>query len=225
MQTSENKLFVVWQDNQTRLRHIIGELSKNEIYEFHYFEDNVKGLKDTGFVNLTAFPDLAKNYTSDGLFPAFSTRLPDRRRTDIGNILCKYGLSRYDEFELLKKSGGRLPTDSLEFVEPINLSYDFIRREFYIAGVRYYYNKSQDLFLSLKPQMILSYKMEPDNKWDSTAVQILSQGNVIGYIPSFFSKPVTEAIHVGRNVRVSILEIKPYLDNLGECIKAELIIE
>ena len=30
-------------------------------------------------------------------------------------------LGKYDAFELLKKSGGKLPSDSLEFIDPIFL--------------------------------------------------------------------------------------------------------
>ncbi|MBU3181659.1 hypothetical protein [Clostridium psychrophilum] len=50
------------------------------------------------------------------MFPAFSSRLPDKRRKDVKEILAKY-----DAFELLKKSGGKLPIDSLKFIDPIFL--------------------------------------------------------------------------------------------------------
>ncbi|MCB2298617.1 hypothetical protein [Clostridium tagluense] len=55
------------------------------------------------------------------MFPAFSSRLPDKRRKDVKEILAKYKLEKYDSFELLKKSGGKLPIDCLEFIEPIYL--------------------------------------------------------------------------------------------------------
>lgn len=47
-------------------------------------------------------------------------------------------LEKYDTFDLLKKSGGRLPTDSLEFIDPIFLGDSNIVREFYVAGVSHY---------------------------------------------------------------------------------------
>ena len=40
--------------------------------------------------------------------------MPDKRRKDVKEILTKYKLDKYDAFELLRKSGGKLPTDSLE---------------------------------------------------------------------------------------------------------------
>ncbi|MGH4138243.1 hypothetical protein [Clostridium sp.] len=55
------------------------------------------------------------------MFPAFSSRLPDKRIRDVKEILIKYGLEKYDVFELLKKNGGKLPIDSLKFIEPIYL--------------------------------------------------------------------------------------------------------
>jgi hypothetical protein len=46
-------------------------------------------------------------------------RLPPlTERRDISTILDKYGMNYYDEFELIRKSGAKLPTDPYEFVEP-----------------------------------------------------------------------------------------------------------
>jgi hypothetical protein len=84
------------------------------LYKFGYLGE--------GFKTLVAFPDRGKIYVSDKLFPSFSSRIPDRRRSDIGHILNNYNLDGYDEFELLKRSGGRLPTDSIEFVGIADLS-------------------------------------------------------------------------------------------------------
>lgn len=223
---TENRLLVVWQDNETRLRHIIGELCKSNGFEFRYATEKAQELKSVGFNNLTAFPDIGNVYVSNNLFPAFSSRLPDKRRSDIDIILSRYDMDSYDEFELLKKSGGKLPIDSLEFVEPIDLLDKNIKRRFYIAGTKYMYNGNEDVVLSLKPQMTLCYQLESENSVDKNAVQILSQGNVIGYIPSYFSKEVTEAVISGRDVRISVLEVKPVTDeNWHELIKAELEIE
>ena len=55
-------------------------------------------------------------YRSEELFPAFSSRLPDRKRKDIDKILKKYNLDEYDTYELLKRSGAKLPIDNLQFV-------------------------------------------------------------------------------------------------------------
>jgi len=225
---TENTLLVIWQDSNTRLRHIIGELCKNNGFNFRYMTEKTQELKSIGFNSLTAFPDFEKNYFSNYLFPAFSSRLPDKRRSDMSVILSHYNMDTYDEFELLKKSGGKLPIDSLEFVEPIDLLDKNIKRQFYIAGTKFMYNKNEGVFSSLEPQMILQYQLEPENDFDKNAVMILSQSSVIGYIPSYFSKGVTEAVNAGRSVRISVLEVKPKPvndENWHELVKCELEIE
>jgi len=220
---TENKLLVIWQDNETRLRHIIGELSKCNGYKFRYSIEKIEKLKR--FRNLAAFPELEKIYESERLFPTFSSRLPDKRRSDIKEILNCYEMDSYDEFELLKKSSGKLPTDSLEFIQPIDLNDIDIKRQFYIAGMKYQFDNCQEAILALKPRMLLSLQLDPDNLHDNNAVMILSHDNKIGYIPSYFSKEVTEAVNQERNVKVFVVEKKTVIDeNWHELVKAEMII-
>lgn len=59
-------------------------------------------------------------YQSDKLFLLFSSRLPDPKRKDIKEILDKYGLDEYDGYELLKRSGGRLPIDTYELIPQLS---------------------------------------------------------------------------------------------------------
>jgi hypothetical protein len=53
---------------------------------------------------------------SKGLPPIASRRLYSRRRPDIREILQKYGLNSYDEWELLKRTKGKLATDSIIYL-------------------------------------------------------------------------------------------------------------
>lgn len=114
-------IYLVWKDYKTRHRYIVGELSRNGKYEFEYRDEDVNKAIEKGFEPLIAFPNINEVYESYDIFPAFSSRLPDKRRRDVKEILAKYKLLKYDAFELLKKSGGKLPTDSLEFIDPIFL--------------------------------------------------------------------------------------------------------
>jgi hypothetical protein len=114
-------LYLIWQDYKTKQRYIIGELSKNGKYEFKYRTKELDNAIKSGFKPLIAFANIDEVYESYDMFPAFSSRLPDKRRKDVKEILAKYELQKYDEFELLKKSGGKLPIDSLEFIDPIFL--------------------------------------------------------------------------------------------------------
>lgn len=122
-------IYLIWKDHKTRQRYIVGKLSKNSHYEFEYFKDEVKKAIQCGFEPLIAFHDIEYVYRNEEIFPAFSSRLPDRRRKDIKEVLTKYDLKKYDEFELLKKSGARLPIDTLEFIDPIFLEESNIVRE------------------------------------------------------------------------------------------------
>ena len=114
-------LYLIWKDYKTRQKYIIGELSKNGKYEFKYRINDVDNAIKNGFEPLIAFANINEVYESYDMFPAFSSRLPDKRRKDVKEILAKYELEKYDAFELLKKSGGKLPIDSLEFIDPIFL--------------------------------------------------------------------------------------------------------
>lgn len=66
---------------------------------------------------MVAFPKIDEIYENTKLFASFRARLPDRRRPEIKEILETYGMTEYDEFELLKRSGAKLPTDNYEFVK------------------------------------------------------------------------------------------------------------
>jgi len=127
-------IYLIWKEPTTRRNYIVGQLSKNGQYEFSYGHE-VKEAIDNGFELLIPFSDIKKVYKSDNLFPAFSSRLPDKKRRGIEQILLKYDLQEYDEYELLKRSGARLPIDGLEFIDPILKEYNGkINRTFYIAG-------------------------------------------------------------------------------------------
>lgn len=179
-------IYLVWQENKTRRRYIIGQLSKNGQYEFNYgFE--VKEAIDSGFKLLIGFDDINEVYKNDILFPVFSSRLPDRKRKGIDKILQKYGLDEFDEYKLLKKSGAKLPIDNLEFIDPIFENETEIKRNFYLAGTRYCMEcKGDDCMKATDVELyeILKLEHEPDNQHDNYAIKVLdSKDNHIGYIP------------------------------------------
>lgn len=85
-------IYLVWENYKTRQKYVVGELSKTGKYEFKYRVEHVqKAIKD-GFKPLIAFPNINEVYESCNIFPAFSSRLPDKRRKDVKEILTKYKL-------------------------------------------------------------------------------------------------------------------------------------
>lgn len=104
--------------DRTGKRVLIGELAKsgNE-YTFRYTPEKTD--KPDGFFKVPTFRELDRTYKSDKLFLFFITRLFDKGRPDLPQLLSDYGLNDYDEWELLKATRARLLTDGYELVESV----------------------------------------------------------------------------------------------------------
>lgn len=213
-------LWLVWKAPDTRRRYIVGELCKDDKYSFRYLP-SVNEAIEVGFKLVIPFNDLKTTYTSDRLFATFSSRLPDSKRRGIEKILSKYGLIEFDEYKLLKCSGGRLPIDNLEFINPISEEGDF-ERKFYIAGPRHYIgcngaqcNKS----INVEVGEILNLEQEPDCKFDPNAIKILSSDNhMLGYIPRYYADVICKRIEEGYNYECTVIEVNKNA-NCNECIE------
>lgn len=221
-------LYLIWKEPIRRRNYIVGELSKNGQYEFSYGHEVGEAIKK-GFELLIPFEDINKTYKSDTLFPAFSSRLPDRKRRGIKRILEKYGLKEFDEYKLLKRSGARLPIDSLEFIDPIFREHNGkIQRIFYISGVRQYIGCAGDdcdkaIHLNIGDKLVLD--PEPSNKFDEYAIKIVDEeNNHVGYLPRYYSQDVSEYLVEGRKYRCSVLEVNKDME-CSECIKVKLEVE
>ena len=111
-------VYLVWTDVKTGNKYKVAKLYKeNDTFYFKYILENVKEAQKDGFKLLVAFPQINATYENPHLFAVFGARLPDKRRPEIAKILEEYGMTEYDEFELLKRSGAKLPTDNYEFVK------------------------------------------------------------------------------------------------------------
>lgn len=218
-------LYLIWKDPYSRRNYIVGQLSKNGQYEFSYgfeVEDAIK----KGFKLLISFDNIDEIYKSDTLFPTFSSRLPDRKRRGIERILEKYGLQEFDEYRLLKRSGARLPIDTLEFIDPILEEHNgTVKRIFYIAGVRHYAGCdgiSCEKSVGLNEGDKLKFILEPTNKFDSKAVKVVDKdNNHIGYLPRYYSESVTDYIKNGASYECSVISVNKDT-KCHECIKVEL---
>ena len=73
-----NYLYLVWKSPLSGKRYIIGRLNRADEYSFEYSDECSMARKD-GWEMLPSFPESKKYYSKD-LFPAFSSRLPDRKR-------------------------------------------------------------------------------------------------------------------------------------------------
>ena len=84
-------LYLIWKHPETRRQYIVGILSKNGVFEFEYGKD-VEEARKNGFKGIAAFDEFDKKYKSEKLFPVFASRLPDKKRRGISDILKKYNL-------------------------------------------------------------------------------------------------------------------------------------
>ena len=223
MLQQNNYLYLIWKDPETRRNYTIGKLSRGEKYRFEYCEEAGQA-EEAGWKLLGAFPDY-QVYESESMFPVFSSRLPDRKRRDIKRILGKYGLDEYDEFELLRRSGARLPIDTYEFIDPIFADDEMIERDFFIMGIRHHAACNGDncaLLPTLCPGELLVLEEEPENKYDPMAIRVVTQQNEhLGYIPRYYNKAILDRIHKGISYSCKVLEVNASQD-CSECVKVSL---
>lgn len=191
LKNGKDYLYLIWKCAATRRQYIIGQLTKNGHYEFQYGEEIEEALK-AGFQLLVPFEDISRTYECEELFPVFASRLPDKKRKDIHKILKKYGLDKYDPYQLLKKSGARLPIDNLQFIDPI-LDFDHaFEKGFYVAGARHYLGCNGEdcetaLLLMCGEEVFL--KREEENQYDHNAICVVNHAQkVLGYVPRYYTQ-------------------------------------
>lgn len=212
MSVKEGKdyLYLIWKCEKNRRQYIVGQLTRNGQYEFQYCGEIEDALK-SGFKKLISFEDLNQIYVSRELFPVFSSRLPDRKRKDIDKILEKYGLKEYDSYELLKRSGAKLPIDNIHFIDPILNFEEAFEKEFYLAGPRYYLDCKGEFCIketrvTRGDEIFLEH--EKGNLYDSNAVCVKDvSGRLLGYVPRYYSKAILRFMEENRVKGCHILNV------------------
>lgn len=224
MVPTSNYLLLIWKDPETRRNYTVGKLTRGDFFTFQYYGE-AENAEEAGWKLLGAFPTY-QEYRSNTMFPVFSSRLPDKKRRDIQNILEKYGLMEYDEFELLRRSGARLPIDTYEFIDPISPDDKEVEREFYITGIRYHsacQGSDCGALPGVKVGDILLLEEEPENAYDPMAIRVLTQENeILGYVPRYYNKAILARLHDGMGYSCKITEVNANMRNCSECLKARL---
>lgn len=219
----EDYIYLLWQDPNTRRRMVVGELKKQEGYIFFYTGDYKKA-RDLGWGMLRPFPE-EKEYRSNVMFPVFSSRLPDPKRRDIDAILKGYGMKAYDEYELLKKSGAKLPIDSYEFIDPIFPEDETVFRKFYVSGVRHVAKcggKNCNCMEIVSVGDEIDLVPETSNPVDRYAVALYAKnGEKIGFVPAYYSEQVAHRLNLGMSYQCEVLEVN-CMGNCRECIRVKL---
>jgi len=198
------EILLVWKHPQTRLRFLIARVWKSaDGYHFSYVRDMPRSLNQAlveGFRPLEGYPvdGPLEGWVSEDL-PAFiSSRLPAPRRRE--KEYAALGVSKGDDLEFLRVTGGRVPTDSFEFLQPIDACGDQVAQDislrFPVAGWRYYAGES--ILAELTPGTPLQLKLAPHNEHDPNAIEIWSNsGHKLGFVPAIYAWYVDDAVSRG----------------------------
>ena len=188
------RLFVAWQDPETRSITPVGclirrQASDGETFEFYYLR---RARQLSRFRPFVGFPSLGESYQAASLFPFFENRIMPRTRGDYGDYVGSLGLPvDADPFEILARSEGRRATDTIEVFPEPSLEDGTVTCRFLVHGVRHIPG-AQDVIDGLSIGETLCVLPDPQNDFDKLAV-LLSTGDhrLVGYIPAY----LTSLIH------------------------------
>lgn len=118
------KIWLTWK-NEAGEAFKVGELHRRGgKYYFKYIIEEVNKAKEFGFEVLPFLPKVEVEYFREGLFRTFMDRVPNSSSKGIEEILKQYDIEQYDEFELLRKTGGKLDVDTFEFLDPETVDFE-----------------------------------------------------------------------------------------------------
>ena len=132
----------------------------------------------------------------------FFKQTSGQKRKDIKKILEKYKLEEYDSYELLKRSGAKLPIDNLQFIDPILDFEDEFEKKFYVAGVRHYLDCegekcTETLLVTRGDEVFL--EQEKNNQYDKNAIRVVNeQRKLLGYVPRYYAQAFNKFIEEKR---------------------------
>lgn len=202
LEHARQRLLLVWKNPESRQRYLIGHLLRDKRgYHFQYESQLPRSLHDAcgaGFSLIEGFGNPKGQWSSPCLFSLFARRLP---AGEMDCVLAELALALDPSMEYLRKTGGRLPTDSLEFLESIEEDQGATeyRVTFPVAGWRYY--DGEGCVGELCEGARLRLELEPDNQHDPNAVRILSpSGRKIGYVPAVYAWYIDESVASGQYV-------------------------
>jgi hypothetical protein len=89
---------------------------------------------------------------------------------------------------------------------PVAAASALLLRRSFVAGSRYY--QAHDVFETLQPGQALILRRQPDNKYDSLAIEVLTtEGVKLGYVPRIDNEPFARLIDAGQQVTAQIEEL------------------
>lgn len=184
------KVFLAWQDPQTRGWFPVGQLSRDgEDFRFVYTKGAEASARFQPFGRMTS---LNAVYVGRELFPLFANRLLPRSRPEYRDFLSWLGVDEgaADELELLWRSGAERATDTLQVVACPEPSADGrYRVEFFSHGIRHLPPQTLERIARLSLGERLYLVVDLQNEWDESALMLRTGDpiDIVGYCPRFYS--------------------------------------
>lgn len=210
-------VYVAWQQPETRSFFVVARLvagaadgAGNEFAYVHGAREAV----EQGFQPFLAFPNLDEVYRSKELFPFFTNRIMQRSRPDFPEYARRLGMDPGDaeDIDILICSGGVRATDSIEIFQlpTFNDADNRFQTEFMVHGTRYLSDASRARILQLQVGDELTLRPEPDCKFDSNAVQLYSEDEVLlGYVPRYLAPEIGRMIRHCNDAGVRVAQMNP----------------
>lgn len=195
---------------QSRNRYSVGKLWRcgttgNIVFSYTNENEQLEKAIHHGFEGYPTFR-LEIDHAYENAMEVFSRRLPSTARDDYRRILKSHALNpdeAYSRFQLLSATGGRLTTDSYEFIDPLLDINVGARRLFDVASVRRYQDKSRT---SLAGESVF-FERDVDNQSDPFAVKILNlEREQIGWVNRVQSKSVATFLNTG-SINASVFRL------------------
>lgn len=198
---------VVWQNQETRQFVHVGTLDFDGTrFAFRY---TAEAHLDADFEPFNAFPDLHATYDSVELFSFFAERVAtsplDR---SLAGSLGLEGLGA-TPVELLARTWGRSPHDTIQVVPEPDLAIDGSMTRFFLAsGVRHVNEADPDSITqriaTLERDTPLVLCEEPDNPFNARAMLLESSGQTVGWVPDYLLDELHKMRDAGDDIQVFV---------------------
>lgn len=207
------KLFLAWQNPKTRLWFPIGMLTfDGEYYHFVYTYGVKKAQSQSEFHLVHSFPEINRIYHSVKIFPLFANRLMPSSRPDYPNYINWLNITKneIDLMDILTRSNGKKVTDTFEvFPYPEKNNNGNFQIHFFIRGLRYMPQSSQEYIQDLKEGNQLFITQDCQNTYDSDALLLRTENkHNLGYCPQYFTQDILHLLKIdSQSVKVCVEKI------------------
>jgi hypothetical protein len=190
------KLFLTWQDKQSRKWFPIGQLTYDrELFRFFYINGALQAHRDANFQPLVSFPDFNAVYEADELFPMFSNRVMPASRPEYQQTIEFLSLPEdsHDPLAFLARSGGAKVTDNFEIFCYPKMEDGKFHLHFFAHGLRYLPKCSIERISEMKhgDRIYLAHAFQ--NSFERDALQLHTDDNhIVGFCPSYLLDDMNE---------------------------------